>query len=284
MVMPLVPPPAQVVPLHEMTNSQQHSGKSSGLVESSTMPSASSKSHSHAFSQQQGNTVVLPPQLGPSGSTVVRRSSRLSSKKSRSQRCTLAASQLAEAAHELTLALSASAQHTSSHGGPSSGDTWPRYRPPHQLLSSVLPAFYRNHGHELQQIYSKQGALVQQQQTHQQHLLPTNYNELNYLTNIHQPRRKQRKALGANLNDIFQHKTSANNSPVEQASTSGSFKQTHLTPLSNEANVSMRRSSPRSSEQTHPEMLSPNDHGVVGIPFEHHQMVYQHQHQNVSFH
>ena len=135
-----------------------------------SMISPSSKQTSPSHSLPQSNPISQQPivqQLPPSGATVVRRSSRLSSKKTRSQRCTLAASQLAEAAHELTLALSAS-NHVL--GNTSSGDTWPRYRPPNQLLElPELPSFYKHHGHELKQIYSKQGHTLGQQSGLSQH-------------------------------------------------------------------------------------------------------------------
>lgn len=141
---------------------------------------------------------------------------RSSNKKSR-HRCTLAASQLAEAAHELTLALAAAAAN-SQQSNAGSGDTWPRCKP-HQLLSSVLPSYYKQNAKELEQIYSRQsqhkraplvadfengtsGDSSQRKQPQQQQHLPLPQCYLTTPRNHVNKRSKQRKSLGVFL-DIF---------------------------------------------------------------------------------
>ena len=283
------------------------------------------KNHNHNQQQQQ---------LPPSGTSVVRRPSRGShtaaSKKSRSQRRTLGASQMAEAAHELSLAAAAAAASTAATAsansnlqGAASGcsglDTWPRYRPPHQLLSSILPAFYRTHGERLEEIYSKQGAVAaalaavnstntafqQQQQLPNEQYLDDghlgdyhhthHHQHLNYLTNIHQPRRKLRKSLGANFNDLF-YNGSATTPSASSAAVAETSERSELgvpnsdvgseTPANNSSAVN--RWSPRITTSTDREssgyqldQLNAADYGVIGIPFENHQMVYHSQ--SVSF-
>lgn len=94
-----------------------------------------------------------------------------------------------------------------------SGDTWPRYRP-HQLLSSILPLFYKNHGQELQKIYAKQQdqQQLQKQSSKLKHSttgksstssknLFKNLANLGYVTTSFN-KRKQRKSLGLFM-DLF---------------------------------------------------------------------------------